>query len=221
MWWETCQTSAQHGVLAATVQGIALFVAWNHKPANIHLFLFCGLKPSSWLVSGISDTIELCFCFHSATKCLAAQMKCDVKTLFISFLFSCCKPCSHTKVCILKVCFPSAVYTLHMADCGSRIAFREWMKRKKDTHHRMFAMLSSLTWKVERCSVKTSLASIYPTKLKPPGVVCAQKEHLDWSWFNVVATFYSPLKTRHRQRSKCKENSPIILFLLFQQNKVS
>lgn len=97
---------------------------------------------------------------------------------------------------------------------------------EKDTHQRMFAMLSSLTWgkKKKRYSVKTSLASIYPAKLEPPGVVCARKEHLDWSWFNVVTTFYNPLKTRLKRKrtaSKCKENIQIILFILFRQNKVS
>ena len=128
---------------------------------------------------------------------------CDVKTFLIFLLSKRCKQRSHTKVYILKVCFSSASYTLHMADCGSHIAFILNGWNKKDTHQR-FAMLSSLGEK-KRCSVKTSLASIHPTKPKPPGVVCAQKEHLDWSWFNVATTFYNPLKSTARQKSTQKK----------------
>lgn len=129
-----------------------------------------------------------------------AEMKHDVKRLFIFFLFNCCKQYSHMNICILKVCFSSEVYTLHMVDYGARIGFAEWMKRKRHPSEDVCNVVESDVKK--KVSVKTSLASIYSTKLKSPGVICAQNKHLDWSWFNVVATFYNPLKTGLRQLSQ-------------------
>lgn len=118
--------------------------------------------------------------------CLAVEMKYHVKTLFIFFSFHCCKHCLHSKVCILNVCFSSAVYTLHMVDCGSLqgdITLPEWMKWE-DTHQRMFAVLSNLTWKKEvHCSNRSVLNIAH--KAKPPwSCLCSKGAYeLNWIWW--------------------------------------
>lgn len=119
-------------------------------------------------------------------KCLAVEMTCHVQTRLIFHSFGSCKHCSCTKVRILKVCFSSAVYASHMVDCGSLwgdIAFSEWTKWK-DSHQRMFVVMSNSKWKKRRYIVETGLPSVYPTELKHHLVVYAcEEQHLNWTRF--------------------------------------
>lgn len=176
------------------MQVITLFTAWNHKPANIQLFPFHRLKPSSCLVTLlISDTIEMCFCFHLAIKCLAVEMQYDVKMLFIFFLFNYCKQCkSASSKCVshqlLTFCiWWTVVLTLHSLNGWNR----------GDTHHEMFAMLSSMTWKKkEEVQYKNKSGLNIPTEVNPPPELFVLREgnwvEVDLMWWPLSIVFWRP-----------------------------
>lgn len=131
--------------------------------------------------------------------------------------FASSKCVSHQQftLCIWRI----VVLTLHSLNGGNE---------KKTPIRGCLQCFRILTWNKKELQCKNKSDLNVPHNAKPPGAVCAQKEHLDWGWFSVVTTFYSPLKTRLRKTSKrkcttskCKENIQIILFVLFQQNKES
>lgn len=93
-------------------------------------------------------------------------------------------------------------FTLCTVDCGSLTASPEWLKCKK----------TPITGCLQCCqfdmgnekkghSVKTSLALVYPTKMKPWSCL-----YLNWGWLSVTAPFCKPLKTPWKLR---RENIPL------------
>lgn len=150
----------------------------------------------------------------------AAEMKYDVKMLFISCSLDSCKQCSHTKVNILKVCFSSAVHTLHVVDCGSHIAFPEWMKQKRHQSQDVCSVVKfDMEEKELQCKNKSGLN--IPHKLKPLELFVLKRT----IWI-VVYSVWWPLSMvlwrlgSDNSRNKCtnnksKENFHIIEYVLF------
>lgn len=172
-----------------TVLEVALFIAWN---INLQTYIFhahCNLKLSSWIVSlKICETIELCFCFHLATICFAAEMKYDVKIFFIFFFvnnvaiptFGSSKCGSHQQftLCI----WWTVVLKLHSLNGrNKKTLVRGCLQCCQVWNEKFFFFLNQLEHKN-----KSGLNM--PYNPKPPGVVCAQKELLDWGWVSVETT---------------------------------
>ena len=116
-----------------------------------------------------------------------------------------------------------------MANCGSRSAFPEWMKAKKDARPWMFAMLSSFTRKKKKkeaqCKNKSGLN--IPHKAKTPWSCLCTKRTFGLKFIqcgdHFLQLFEDQAQTTLKRKcttSKCKENVQKNAFVLFEQNKV-
>lgn len=101
------------------------------------------------------------------------------------------------------MCFSSAVYTLHMVDCGSQIAYPERTKHKREAPERI------PEFDVQK---KNSLAS---TKLKHPELFVLRRRVVDSESDHVL-----PSTADCQQRSSTlKENTMVFLHVHFWKEK--
>lgn len=77
-------------------------------------------------------------------------------------------------ICILKVCFSSEVYTLHMVDYGARIGFAEWMKRKRHPSEDVCNVVESDVKKKSECKNKSGLNILHKAKI-PWSYLCSEQ----------------------------------------------
>lgn len=143
---------------------LSLTVYWDFNHCFI---LISGI--TGWIILRVTPS-NCVSVFTQPQNAHLPQWNMTSRHFSVFFLFSSCKQSRRTKVCILKVCFSSAVPSAYGGWWFSQSLDAETKRHPSED----VCLLSGLTWKENMQSVKTSLASIHPIILKPPAVVCAQ-----------------------------------------------